>query len=162
MNHREISRREFLRLGALTAAGTALAGCCPSATETPAPPPEDTAEPKATDKPEPTKVAVEEATEVPAPESAFSESPMLADMVDAGDLPPVDDRLPLNPRVIEGLGDEPGYYSDEMRLGFVGASPEWGVFLFTPGFRSLLNQASTDESELTSEEIEVTSEEMVE
>ena len=38
----------------------------------------------------------------------------------------------------------------------------WGVFLFTPGFRSLLNQASTDESELTSEEIEVTSEEMVE
>jgi uncharacterized protein (TIRG00374 family) len=37
----------------------------------------------------------------------------------------------------------------------------WGVFLFTPGFRSLLNQARTDEAEFTSEEIEVTTEEML-
>lgn len=34
----------------------------------------------------------------------------------------------------------------------------WGVFLFTPGLRSLLKSAGTDEHELTSEEIEVTSE----
>ena len=37
----------------------------------------------------------------------------------------------------------------------------WGVFLFTPGFRSLLNAARADETEVTSEEIEVTSEETV-
>ena len=37
----------------------------------------------------------------------------------------------------------------------------WGVFLFTPGLRSLLRAARTDETELTSEEIEVTSEESV-
>lgn len=37
----------------------------------------------------------------------------------------------------------------------------WGVFLFTPGFRSLLSQARAVESEVTSEEIEVTTEEMV-
>jgi hypothetical protein len=37
----------------------------------------------------------------------------------------------------------------------------WLVFLFTPGFRSLLHAASMDETELTSEEIEVTSEHTV-
>lgn len=38
----------------------------------------------------------------------------------------------------------------------------WGVFLFTPSLRSLLRDARMDEKELTSEEIEVTSEESVE
>ncbi len=37
----------------------------------------------------------------------------------------------------------------------------WGVFLFTPGLRSLLKAARTDEIELTSEEIEVKSEDRV-
>jgi uncharacterized protein (TIRG00374 family) len=37
----------------------------------------------------------------------------------------------------------------------------WGVFLFTPGLRSLLSAARTDEIELTSEEIEVKSEDRV-
>ena len=37
----------------------------------------------------------------------------------------------------------------------------WGVFLFTPSLRSLLNAARTDEAELTSEEIEVKGEDRV-
>ena len=37
----------------------------------------------------------------------------------------------------------------------------WAVFLFTPGLRSLLRAARTSDTELTSEEIEVTSEESV-
>jgi uncharacterized protein (TIRG00374 family) len=37
----------------------------------------------------------------------------------------------------------------------------WGVFLFTPSLRSLLNAARTDEAELTSEEIEVKGESRV-
>jgi peptide/nickel transport system substrate-binding protein len=138
MNHRKISRRDFFRLSALTAAGAALAGCCPPPTETPV---VDTPVPPATEKPKPTDVEVSQATEVPPPESAYSESSMLTEKVDAGDLPPVDDRLPMNPRVIEGLGDEPGYYSDEMRLGFVGASPEWGVFLYVSAWEHLVSWA---------------------
>jgi peptide/nickel transport system substrate-binding protein len=138
MNSKKISRREFIQLGALTAAGAALAGCCPPATETPA---ADTPVPPATERPKPTEVAVEQATEVPPIESAYSESAMLTEKVDAGDLPPVDDRLPTNPRVIESLGDEPGYYCDEMITGFVGASPEWGAFLYTSAWEHLVSWA---------------------
>ena len=138
MNSKKISRREFIQLGALTAAGAALAGCCPPATETPA---ADTPVPPATERPKPTEVAVEQATEVPPIESAYSESAMLTEKVDAGDLPPVDDRLPTNPRVIESLGDEPGYYCDEMITGFVGASPEWGAFLYTSAWEHMVSWA---------------------
>jgi peptide/nickel transport system substrate-binding protein len=65
------------------------------ATSTSAPAPtEKPAEPTATSA----AVVVEEATATPMPEvavSEYSEAPMLADMVQAGDLPPVDERLPV-------------------------------------------------------------------
>ena len=34
---------------------------------------------------------------------AFQEAPMLADMVEAGTLPPVDERLPTHPTVVDAL-----------------------------------------------------------
>ena len=37
----------------------------------------------------------------------------------------------------------------------------WAVFLFTPSLRSLLKAVSTDESDLTSEEIEIKGESRV-
>jgi peptide/nickel transport system substrate-binding protein len=65
------------------------------ATSTSAPAPtEMMAEPTATSAP----VKAEEATATPMPEvavSEYGEAPMLADMVQAGDLPPVDERLPV-------------------------------------------------------------------
>ena len=54
---------------------------------------------------------------------------MLAEMVAAGDLPPVDERLPKNPWVYppnDGIGNFGGY----MRRGFKGISDRWGCRKF--------------------------------
>jgi peptide/nickel transport system substrate-binding protein len=79
------------------------------------------------------KVEVEKEVEVvvtatPMPPSAFKEAPMLAGLVAAGDLPPVDERLPVNPMVVEPLG-EIGEYGSELRYGFTGG-PTWGGMLY--------------------------------
>jgi len=95
---REISRREFLRLSAVTAVGAVVAACAPPVpTATPVPP---------TKAPAPTAVP----TAVP---SKYTEAPMLADLVKAGKLPPVDQRLPKNPMVMtgyEGIGKHGGLW----------------------------------------------------
>ena len=49
----------------------------------------------------------------------FSEAPMLAKMVAAGDLPPVEERLPEDPMVIKPL-NEIGKYGGTWRRGFTG------------------------------------------
>jgi peptide/nickel transport system substrate-binding protein len=66
---------------------------------------------------------------VPPPASSYAEAPMLAAMVDAGDLPPVDERLPKNPWVCavqDGIGNYGGY----MRRAFKGVSDAWGCRKF--------------------------------
>jgi len=50
---------------------------------------------------------------------------MLADMVAAGDLPPVDERLPVNPMVMP-VAEENGNYGGTFRRGFKGVSDRWG------------------------------------
>src|SRR5512136_2626542 len=93
---RKITRREFLRATALAAGGAALAACT---TPTPTAAPATTVPPTAVP---PTAVPP---TAVPAPR--FKDAPMLADLVKAGTLPPVDQRLPKNPGVMvgyEGVG----------------------------------------------------------
>ena len=45
------------------------------------------------------------AEESMAKDSAYGEAPMLAEMVEAGTLPPVDERLPLEPLVIEPFNE---------------------------------------------------------
>lgn len=55
---------------------------------------------------------------------AFNEAPMLADMVAAGTLPPVDERLPANPTVVEAL--EVGKYGGTWQRGFKGPGDRWG------------------------------------
>jgi len=121
---RRISRREFLRVSALATAGAALAACSTAATtEAPAEPAatEAPAEPAATEAP-----AEPAATEAPAePMSAYTEAPMLAAMVAAGSLPPVEERLPENPMIfplLEGVGKHGGI----ARRGFKGVSDRWG------------------------------------
>jgi peptide/nickel transport system substrate-binding protein len=56
--------------------------------------------------------------EEPAPEPEYmgKEAPMLAEMVKAGKLPPLEERLPENPLVIEPF-EEIGKYSDTFRRG---------------------------------------------
>jgi len=89
-----ISRREFVRLTGLTAAGTVLAACA----ETPAEP----AAPAA-----PTTAPA--APTVPAEVSRFSEAPLLAEQVEAGALPPVEERLPVDPMIVPVV-EEIGQY----------------------------------------------------
>ncbi len=82
--------------------------------------PEPTAVPAA---PEPT--VAPEPTAVPEPVSKYKEAPMLADLVKAGTLPPVDERLPKNPYVIEA--PEVGQYGGVWHRGFTGPSDFNGV-----------------------------------
>ncbi|MCY3901409.1 MAG: ABC transporter substrate-binding protein [Caldilineaceae bacterium] len=99
---KRISRREFMRVSALTAAGVVAVACGadggpPAADEAPA--------------------AEEAPAEAAAPEasaSRYNEAPMLAEMVANGQVPPVDERLPLNPLVItpeEEIGDYGGIWN---------------------------------------------------
>jgi len=55
---------------------------------------------------------------------AFEEAPMLAEMVAAGTLPAVDDRLPVNPTVVEAL--EVGEYGGTWNRAFKGPGDRWG------------------------------------
>ncbi len=56
----------------------------------------------------------------------FNEAPMLADMVAAGQLPPVEERLPERPMVIKP-SDGIGVYGGTMRKGFPGANDFWQI-----------------------------------
>ncbi|MBN1965906.1 MAG: ABC transporter substrate-binding protein [Anaerolineae bacterium] len=55
----------------------------------------------------------------------YQEAPMLAELVAAGALPPVQDRLPVNPRVITPT-IEVGTYGGVLRRAFKGLSDRWG------------------------------------
>jgi peptide/nickel transport system substrate-binding protein len=70
-----------------------------------------------------------EATKPPAPTTApaakYKEAPMLADLVKAGKLLPVDQRLPQNPAVVEAA--EIGQYGGIWRRGFLGPSDFNGI-----------------------------------
>ena len=74
----EISRREFLKVSTVAAAGIVAQACAKKATEAPT-------------KPAATKAAEPTATTAPAPEpEAGKQAPMLADMVSSGALPALD------------------------------------------------------------------------
>ena len=99
----KLSRRDFLKITVTTSVGI-LAASCASPTPEPAAPATATKAPAAA------------ATNTPEPVSKYKEAPMLADMVAAGDLPPVDERLPKNPWVC-AVQDGIGNYGGIWRLG---------------------------------------------
>ena len=104
----KLTRREFLQISALTTAGIVVTACrAPStpAPETPAP---------AVEAPKET-----EPTAVPEPVSQYNEAPELASMVTAGTLPPVDERLPLEPLVVTPV-EEVGQYGGVWHRAAVG------------------------------------------
>ncbi len=57
--------------------------------------------------------------------TSYNEAPMLAEMVASGSLPPVSERLPVNPRVINNV-TEVGEYGGTWRRAFKGISDRWG------------------------------------
>jgi peptide/nickel transport system substrate-binding protein len=116
---KKFTRRQFFIAGGGLAAGAIVAACSSPAAPQPAP----AAEVKATEVP---------AAEAPAPAEApaaaaskYKESPMLTELVNAGKLPPIDERLPKDPYVVK-KGDllsekcfqqQIGKYGGVMRLG---------------------------------------------
>lgn len=124
---RSISRRNFLRLSAVLGASAGLAACggAPTAPAPTAAPSAPTAPPAPTVAPVATAAPPQAATAVPVAVSQFNEAPVLAELVQQGKLPPVDQRLPKNPAVLTGL-DGVGKYGGTIRRGFRGFSDRWG------------------------------------
>ncbi|TNB47377.1 ABC transporter substrate-binding protein [Martelella lutilitoris] len=61
---------------------------------------------------------------IPQAANAFQESPMLKAMVDAGELPPVDERLPAKPSVVDAV--EVGEYGGVWHRAYRGPGDRWG------------------------------------
>jgi len=122
-----LSRRAFLRVSALAGAAT-LAAACGAPAATPAAPP--TAASAATGVPAAQPTAVP-ATAAPIPPTAvpeptqevarYHEAPQLAELVAQGNLPPVEERLPLSPKVLPVM-ERTGTYGGVIRRGFKGVS----------------------------------------
>ncbi|GAB4577023.1 MAG: ABC transporter substrate-binding protein [Roseibium sp.] len=55
---------------------------------------------------------------------AFNEAPILAERVGAGELPPVDERLPTKPTVVNAM--EVGQYGGKWQRAFKGPGDRWG------------------------------------
>jgi peptide/nickel transport system substrate-binding protein len=70
----------------------------------------------------------------------FKESPMLAAKVEAGELPPLAERLPANPAVVTPF-NEVGQYGGSMRVGFTGTNPGWGGLWYVAGWENLVSWA---------------------
>ena len=116
MVKRQVSRRQFMHLSAMATASMALAACggAPAAPDAPA----------AAATTAPAAEAAAPAAPAAAP-TTFQEAPMLADLVASGSLPPVDERLPSNPLVME-TQESIGNYGGGIRRAFKGVSDRWG------------------------------------
>jgi len=69
--------------------------------------------------------------------SSYQEAPEFASMVESGELPPVEERLPEQPRVIEPV-ERIGTYGGTWRMGLVGgADTPW--LIRTLGYENLVN-----------------------
>jgi ABC-type transport system substrate-binding protein len=117
MNSKKLS---FVRnlFGAFLVLSVVLTACQPA-------PPAPTEAPQ-TEAPTEAEVATQAATEPPAeateaPVAGYNEAPMLKELVDAGQLPPVEERLPENPLVIP-VTESTGVYGGVWHRGFLGPS----------------------------------------
>lgn len=117
-----VSRRMFLTAAGLVASGAVSAACGATAMPTAAPPTAAPAEPTATEaaaQAEPTATQIAAEGEPTATASAaqtvskYEEAPSLAARVDAGELPPVEERLPAEPMVIEPI-EELGQWCEDI------------------------------------------------
>lgn len=73
-------------------------------------------------------------------QESYSEAPILAARVESGELPPVEERLPANPRVVEPF-NEVGQYGGAARIGFTGTNPGWGGLWYITGWENLVSWA---------------------
>jgi len=76
---------------------------------------------------------------VHAQDMMYGESPMLSARVEAGELPPVEERLPANPRVIAYEGSDIGMYGGDFRDPFVGDAFWSSQMIYYISRRGLVN-----------------------
>jgi peptide/nickel transport system substrate-binding protein len=106
MNKRGLSRRQFLKIGALsTAAGVVQVSGVSALTGA--------------------NSVIGASPDTVARQSQYNEAPMLRELVDAGMLPPVDERLPGTPEVVEVL-EEIGEYGGISRVAIVNPNQLFG------------------------------------
>jgi peptide/nickel transport system substrate-binding protein len=79
-------------------------------------------------------------TSLATAQGMYTESPMLAEMVQAGNLPPVEERLPANPAVVTPF-NEVGQFGGSLRVGFTGNNPGWGGMWYVTGWENLVSWA---------------------
>ena len=127
---RQISRRTFLISSGVTVAGGLLVACGSDASTDAAP--ADVAQP-----------ADAAAANVPA--GKYREAPSLAELVGAGQLPPVDERLPNEPWVVE-IKESIGKYGG--KLSSVVADPTANLFEISNGRNATLARRSPDLSNI--------------
>lgn len=169
MSTKQWTRRQFFRLSGVAVVGSALASAC-GATPTPTPVPPTPAPATATKAPAAaataapaapptaapaaptaapaaptTAPAAPTATKaaaptVAAPVGAFKEAPMLADLVKAGKIPAVDQRLPVNPMVVKPAASV-GQYGGTWRMSLLGAGDTMSMDRVM-GYEPLLRWAS--------------------
>jgi peptide/nickel transport system substrate-binding protein len=106
----------MLRLGALTSAAAVLSACGEATPPTPTSRPPAAATPA--NAPNPTNAAQPTTAAVAVPAAKFKEAPMLVDLVTAGKLPVVDQRLPEAPLVVKPL-EGIGKYGGEWHTGTI-------------------------------------------
>ena len=139
MTDRKLKRREFLKLSAVTAVGALAAACGAKETPTEVLPPTEvppTQTPVIIEKE--ATVVVQQTVEVP---KGRTEPPLLKAKVDAGELPPVDERLPAEPAVVGGR-DEIGVYGGEVRM--IHFDPVWMVSNYDWNSERVLHYSDID------------------
>lgn len=149
MGTNRVSRRVFLSLGIEATAAALLAACGatpvpPTATKPPAVAPGNTPAAAATATKPPAAAAPTTAPAAPAA-GKYKEAPILADLVKAGKLPPVDQRLPKQPKVVPPA-EKIGVYGGKWRTALLGKSDTaWmsrtmgcdGMLRWTPDLQGL-------------------------
>src|SRR4030095_8718701 len=124
MDKRKISRRDFLKVSAVTLVGTVATACGVAPTATPG--------------------IVEATQEVQATAPVTTggqEPPLLQSRVDSGELPPLDQRLPESPLVVADR-DAIGAYGGEVRM--IHFDPVWMVSGYDWNSERLLHYSDAD------------------
>ena len=126
MSQKQLSRRDFLKFSAMSAVATLVASCA-----------QPTQAPPAAEPTKPPAAAPAAATNTPAPPaSKYKEAPALAEMVKSGTLPPVDERLPDEPMVVQPHKSI-GKYGGTWRMATLGAN-DGAILVRTSAYEYLL------------------------
>jgi peptide/nickel transport system substrate-binding protein len=113
-----LSRRSFVRLLGIATGGSLLLACSPSA---PPEPPPTAAPPRPTSAPAAPAAAAPTTVRAAARPTSYKEAPAVTELVNQGKLPPIEQRLPDNPLVVQPV-EEIGQYGGTWRAAFMGVA----------------------------------------